>query len=144
MMIPYDSRDRNSLPTGYKEPTSVTKLALKAWAQTHDNMSSKHSYQLPPRKLKRATCRLLVQHSNCTNNDTSGSGALHATPTSGKMIQDDTRPHMFTQHSYVHTYIHTHTTMQAMHAGPWTFLVEDGRVGRRAAHLNFKHLQLPL
>lgn len=24
------------------------------------------------------------------------------------------------------------------------FLVEDGRVGRRAAHLDFKHLQLPL
>ena len=104
MMIPYDSRDRNSLPTGYKEPTSVTKLALKARAQTHHNMSSKHSYQLPPRKLKRATCRLLVQHSNCTNNDTSGSGALHTTPTSGKMIHSRTRSRNI--HTYLHTYTH--------------------------------------
>nr|ACR37115.1 unknown [Zea mays] len=30
-----------------------------------------------------------------------------------------------------------------IHINP-RFLVEDGRVGRRAAHLDFKHLQLPL
>jgi hypothetical protein len=97
-MIPYDSTDGNSLPTGYKEPTSVTKLALKRGhkhitaypANTHINYLHGNS-----------NVQLAVYLCNIPTNDTSGSGALHASPTSGRRY---TVAHIHA--TFIPTYIH--------------------------------------